>query len=586
MSTPYILTFSDPTNLNTITVLPASVGPGINIDDTSLTLVGAGYTNYGQPTAQNFLKLLENFSGPNQPSHAIKGQLWYDTSNPERKVLRVNNGEVSNGRWPSANGIYQQAVDPVTRYTTNIVDGDIWVDTANNQLKIRSINEWTVVGPSVQQGVTKSGSEIATIESTTGAFYPVILNWVNGKVVEIIAYNAFTPRTVIDGFATIKIGTNLTTRVAAKYNGLAEKASALETTAGLLIKASDVLKNNVTSQIHTGTLYIESAAGLYIRPASSSPSIKIYSDLNNAAYINFVNNSLAATFTVGISTSSYLKFNSAYSSVGINKSPTSNSPPLDVAGGASFTGLVNINASSEFSLTASSGASFGGPVTTTNLSVTGPIRGTGKLTVGTTSGSGELIMPANTGTYDIGSENIYFKDIWASDVHAINNLYGNLIGTADSLTNNRSFNVQGQVTATSVTFNGTSNVIFGTVLTRDAINSQTSTSTVVASHTLMVLDTSTTLTSLQKVSKTDFLSDVYPNLFVTGMITAFGTSTNIPSGFLLCNHSSVSSITYPALYAIIGTSYGSAGAGTFRTPNMTTSTQIAGGSYLTYIIKT
>jgi microcystin-dependent protein len=70
------------------------------------------------------------------------------------------------------------------------------------------------------------------------------------------------------------------------------------------------------------------------------------------------------------------------------------------------------------------------------------------------------------------------------------------------------------------------------------------------------------------------------------MILPFSTSTNIPSGFLVCDGYHYSVSAYSSLYSVIGTTYGTGGAGTFRTPNMTTSTVIPGGIYLTYIIKT
>jgi hypothetical protein len=94
----FTLTFSDPNNTEVIEVLGTSVGSGKNNYSTSLDLVGSGYTNYGQDISQNFLKLLENFAGPNPPINSIKGQLWYDTSNPERSVLRVNNGSNTSNR--------------------------------------------------------------------------------------------------------------------------------------------------------------------------------------------------------------------------------------------------------------------------------------------------------------------------------------------------------------------------------------------------------------------------------------------------------------------------------------------------------
>jgi hypothetical protein len=585
MTASYVLQFSDPNNLNTITVLPVPQGPGVDIDSTSLTLVGSGYPNYGLPVAQNFLKLLENFASPNQPLHPIKGQLWYDTSNPNKPVLRVNNGKLTSGRWPSASGIYQQTDDPILRYTTStIAEGDIWVDTAHNQLKIRYSNDWTVVGPSVQSGTTKSGSEAVSVESVTGDHYPVIKNWVEGHVVEIISYTSFTPRTVIDGFSSISIGTNLTSKVVAKYHGLAEKASALEVSPGVLITANQVLKNSVTSQTHTGTLYVESINGLNVRPNSTSRSIKIYSNLTNSAFVDFLNTDPAATFRMGIGTSSYITFNSGFASLGINKSPVSSSPALDVNGGARFLNTLTITTSSRIALSVGGGASFGNDISTTGLRVSGQTTSTGKLTLGA-SGDGTIIEPSITDQYDIGSSSKKFRRIYGGDIYAIN-FNGNVTGSATSLSSSRDFKIQGQITATVVTFNGTANAIFATSLTRDSINAQTVTETPVGTHTLLVLNTATTTSNLEKISKKSFLSDVYPNIIQTGMILPFGTSTNIPSGFLVCDGVAQLIVSYPDLYTLIGTTYGAGGAGTFRTPNMSATTQVSPSTYITYIIKT
>lgn len=584
MSSSYTLTFSDPSTTTTITVPGVTVGPGINNYDTSLDLVGPGYVDYGRPFAQNFLKLLENFAGPNPPLHAIKGQLWYDISNPASPVLRIHNGELTSARWPSANGIYQQPTDPYIRFTTLIKEGDVWVDTGNNQLKIRYSDEWTVVGPSVQTGVNKSGTEPVLLESNTGTSYPVILNWVSGKVVEIISYASFTPRTVIDGFGTVKAGTNLTTKVAAKYNGLAEKASALEVSAGVLINASEVLRNRVTEQIHTGTFYVESTGGLYIRRTPTADPIRVYSN-SNAAFVDFLNTSTSATLKVGIQDKSYLKFDSTYNSVGINKSPTYPYPTLDVEGSGRFLNTLTVSVTATISLSVpNGGALFGGTVASNGLMVTGQTTSTDKMTLGS-SGSGVILEPAIHDRFDIGTTSTCFREIHARDIHAIQ-FYGTLTGAASSLASLREFNITGQISAPPQSFNGTSTTTFVTSLTRDAINDQPTISTATATYTLLVLDTANSTTSLEKISKPNFLSDVYPGLFLPGMITAYGTSTNIPSGWLVCNGVSVPVGTYTNLYSIIGDVYNTGlTPGFFRTPNMTTSTHI-GSAYVTYIIKT
>jgi hypothetical protein len=73
---PYTVNKSDPTQPS-ITVPDGS----INVTDTSLTLIGRNYPNYGQAIASDLVHLLENFSSPASPSNPTKGQLWYDSTN-------------------------------------------------------------------------------------------------------------------------------------------------------------------------------------------------------------------------------------------------------------------------------------------------------------------------------------------------------------------------------------------------------------------------------------------------------------------------------------------------------------------------
>ena len=55
---------------------------------------------------------------------------------------------------------------------------------------------------------------------------------------------------------------------------------------------------------------------------------------------------------------------------------------------------------------------------------------------------------------------------------------------------------------------------------------------------------------------------------ITGVVQLFAGST-APSGWLICNGQAVSRITYAALYAVIGTTYGAGdGSTTFNVPNL------------------
>lgn len=55
---------------------------------------------------------------------------------------------------------------------------------------------------------------------------------------------------------------------------------------------------------------------------------------------------------------------------------------------------------------------------------------------------------------------------------------------------------------------------------------------------------------------------------ITGEIKAFG-GANVPTGFLLCDGSAVSRVTYITLFGVIGTRWGTGnGATTFNVPNL------------------
>jgi len=576
----YTLKYSDPNNPDTISVVGLPEGPGVNNYDTSLSLVGSGYVNYGKDTAQNFLKLLENFAGPHAPIHAIKGQLWFDTSNVNRPVLRINNGSLTTNRWPSASGIYQQANDPTIEYTQSVKEGDIWVDLSTNQLKIYYGGNWTIVGPSINSGETKTGPEFVELESSTGTVFPVILNWVNGKVVQAISEFEFTPRSIIQGLPTIKRGTTLNSQLNARYYGLAEKAAALEISSTQLLRPSDILKNRSSiDQIHTGTLVVESSNGLKIKNNTTPDILRLYTTPSTGGFVGFTATTL--NFKVGIDAGPYLKFNSAFNNVGINTTTNSLSPTFDVYGSGRFSGKLTVN-----DILIDTTATISGNLNVSgNTVVAGNLTSTGILTVGN-----HIRANANN-VYDIGSSTQAFGTIYVSKIGNTNTyvqMYGEVIGYASTLTNPRNFLIYGQVTATSVSFNGSANASFNTTLTRNAIDAQQTTATTTATQTLLVLNTATGSSSLEKISKKDFLQDIYPYIVTTGMIVPSGTST-VSTGWLLCDGAAYSKVTYSNLFDVIGIRYGDSGLTNFRVPNLidvTTSTTISSTASIFYHIKT
>ena len=58
----------------------------VNDNLTSLKLIGRGAAGYGYAIAENTIKQLQNFAGPNSPLTPLKGQLWFDSSLQQLKV--------------------------------------------------------------------------------------------------------------------------------------------------------------------------------------------------------------------------------------------------------------------------------------------------------------------------------------------------------------------------------------------------------------------------------------------------------------------------------------------------------------------
>jgi hypothetical protein len=613
MANPYILRYSNPFKSERIYVPDAITGTGKNDYDTSLSFVGPGYTNYGLAFAQNFLQLLENFAGPYPPENPIEVQICYDTSDVNKKILRVNNGGDTSSRWPSANGIYQQTNDPFLQYEEAVVEGDIWVDTQNSQIKIRYGSTWRLVGPTIGIDFNKTGSEAIEIESnqndTAGKpiKFPVILNWVNGKVVEIISLNVFIPRQIIEGFSSISTGTNLSSRNNAKFHGIVEKAEGLLVGSSGVLRSTDFLRNKVlTRQIHTGSFTIIGADGLSIKNALYPGEIQLYSNVQGGN-INF--NDDNKSFTIGIANNSYLYFDSLDISnpkIGINTVTTSLSPSLDVGGSGRFKdNLTILSTSSGSFVTSGSSVVLKNQSIYGNLFVQGTTTQTGRLIVGNQLSQGLIIDPAKNDSFDIGSAGRRFRHIFASafgntsSVQAL--FYGNLKGAADKLSVPRNFYLSGQVSATnSLKFDGTSDVHFTATLHRSAIANQISyTGGALGQYSLIVLNTNIADSQIERITKEAFVADLTDKLVPVGTIlpygknntSSFAVSGSIPT-FLLCDGTIYSSATnYQALYNVIQRNYTSSTIAppNFQVPNFTqqspaSSVSPAGTIY--YIIKT
>lgn len=585
---PYTINFSDPAKLDTITV--PDMPPGINSVDTSLSLVGRGYPNYGQKIAENFVRLLENFASPLPPQNPIEGQLWYDTSDPNNKVLRVMDGTATATRWPNVNGIYQQGTDPRESATQGLKIGDIWVDTANNQLKIFNSNDWTPVGPGTI-GPDLTGPEPTTVKDTNNNDQYVIKNWVGGQVVSITAFNEFVPKSVINGFTVIRPGINLTTAALLNqptpvFNGTAVRAQSLLDTTGSSFATSEFLRKNDQSQfgqIVTGVIRFKTPStnstlagqgrdGVVVingSDVSDTNYVQFYKGDNDAIVLNNTPNGKIIFKVKGTTLTKVLELSDNRVSITANTS---------VSGQLAITNTLTVTSTASRAISLSGGMSIAKSVTIAeNLSVAGVSTFTSSMTVG-----GDII-PTTNSTQNLGSFSKKYRQVYADILGSTGSVFiGSFEGLARGLQQSTQFRIVGQITGTTVLYNGTStSATFTTQLMPSAISAQTTITTSSSNLNLLVLDSAAN--SLNQISRDNFLSSVFP----TGMITAYGTSTNVPSGWLLCDGTEyVRTGTYTNLYNLIGLTYGSTSGSTFKIPDMRGSTTATNGTtFLSYIIK-
>jgi hypothetical protein len=586
---PFTLRFSDASKIETVYV--PDMPPGVNNIDTSLSLAGKGYPNYAEKIAENFLKLLENFASPIPPSNPIEGQLWYDTSDQNKKVLRIMDGTADNVRWPSATGIYQQGTDPRESPISGLKVGDIWVDTSKNQLKIYNSNAWTLIGPLTSSGVSKTGVEPDEIEDTTGNNKFVIKSYINGEIVSIIANETFTPRIVIEGFNILRPGINISNKNSAIVNGIADTARFLEI-AGRKYSSDRFLRKDDSSnlgQIITGKVFFQTPEnqtnylgrdGVLINSALNSEFIQLHKLANDGVLLNNTPGGKLIFKTRSDQISGLV------SGLTIDNRSVSINTVTDSNYALSING--NLKVSGNFDL--QSTATVQNFVVSNNLSVNNSLYVqnqttiTGILTLGTTSSNGVILTPGNHVSYDIGSPSNYFRNLYVSYIGAIGTgtvVHGNITGFSNGLSKSSQFLLTGQVSSNSFNFNGTgTSATFVTSLTENAITDQSEISTSTSTLTLLVVDVSTTTSypGLRKINRENFLKDIVPS----GSIISYGTSTP-PVGWLLCDGSSKSTVDYAQLFNVIGYIYGGVGP-SFNVPDMRASTTSTIG-YINYIIK-
>jgi len=535
---------------------PIIVDDGTVNQQTSLSLPGKNTTSYGTIIAENFVKLLENFSKNTAPVNALEGQLWYDTT------VGVDQLKIYDGtQWVAAGGVKKSINEPGAAES---VLGDLWVDTDNQQLYLFTGSGWILVGPEFSQGLS-TGTKPIQIIGTDNLTYNVVLIEIDTNPVAIIAAEQFTPKATIAGFTQILPGVNLSSTNPAettnKYYGTAYAAENLIGEDNEVVGGSNFLRKDVDN-VAVGELRINNDDGINIGNSASfnlgiESQSAVFAHNTSGASIDFRVNDEGVTKTV-------LRIDPT-TNVGINT--LSPDEALDVTGNVHISEELYVDAVTD-STNISSGAAIikGGVGIAKQLFVGGATTLQDDVTL-------ENIYPSTNNTFDIGSSANKFLTVHANSF--VGNLVGNVTGTvsgasgtANKLTSASTFQMTGDVSATSFAFDGQTGGLtktFATTISNSFIASKDAKSSSQSSDEF-IFNRTIGDTGVFKITRDNLLAAIVP--MPTGVILPYGGAT-APAYWLMCDGSEVDRSTYPELYDIIGNSFGApSSASVFKLPDL------------------
>ena len=208
--------------------LLTSVEDGTVDQTTDLKFIGKNYAGYGEIQNENFLFLLENFSGANEPARPISGQVWFDSANSKLKFY-------DGAQWRTTGGAELGTTEP-----TGLASGDFWWDSGNDQLYVYNGTSFVLIGPqNAGEGVTQMQS--LEVLDTTGATRGLISAVIEDETIFIVSpsqfdLNASETTLIAQGFDRIfkgvtlrntKLATNGITSSTDRFHGTATNAEKL-----------------------------------------------------------------------------------------------------------------------------------------------------------------------------------------------------------------------------------------------------------------------------------------------------------------------------------------------------------------------
>ena len=179
--------------------------PDGTIDQTTdIKLVGKNYAGYGEIQNENFVFLLQNFAGGNQPPKKLTGQIWFDSIS---KKLKYWDG----GFWKTTGG--SEVTSGAT--PTGLVQGDFWWNSGAKQLyAYNGPNDFVLIGPQAVAGSGQTNLESIPITDTLGNPHAIVRAVVDGTPIFVISADdefivGAIDQSKLPGFSRIRTGITL-----------------------------------------------------------------------------------------------------------------------------------------------------------------------------------------------------------------------------------------------------------------------------------------------------------------------------------------------------------------------------------------
>ena len=264
--------------------LLTTVEDGTVDQTTDLKFIGKNYAGYGEIQNENFLFLLENFSGANQPARPISGQVWFDSGTSKLKFY-------DGAQWRTTGGAEVGATQP-----SGLATADFWWDTGNDQLYVYNGATFVLIGPqNAGEGVTQMQS--LEVLDTTSATRGIISAVIEDETIYVISptqfdLNASQTALIAQGYDRInkgitlrntKLATGGVTSTTDRFHGTATNADKLGGVA-----AANFIQTGAGNTVFTSAIEVPDA-GILIGD-SNDLQVKIDADGYDGIIQNVTNN--------------------------------------------------------------------------------------------------------------------------------------------------------------------------------------------------------------------------------------------------------------------------------------------------------